>query len=264
MDTDVCVAPERLAEAARRLTENARFLGAVDLHEGVADLQDRSWEEILRRSRTAVIGPVQARLLGPEDQLRHLCLHLMRHGAYRPLWLCDIAAALEAAAPDFDWPYFLSGARRLTAWVRCALGLARQLLGARTSAPARLARTFRTPGWMCDVALHQWGMGARSIDSTPWADYLRGAGGLRRLLRDRWNDLNLIDRFMAWGWRPLPDWPAALVRAVGLTAHSLQFLLRGSGRPDPADKPDLPFELHRRPGSNNASTSRERQRADSA
>lgn len=245
-DVDVCVAPDRTGESLRRLTANARFLGTVDLHEGVADLEDRPRAELYRRSRAAAVGPVRARLLGPEDQLRHLCLHLMRHGAFRPLWLCDVAAALEAAPPGFDWAYFCRGDRRRTAWALCALGLARRLLGARLNGPAAVDRAARAPGWMCEVVLHQWGLGARGIRPTPGTDYLRRAGGVRRLVRDRWNNLNLVERFMAWGWWPPPDLPGWLVRLVALPVHALLFLRRGGCRPQTGSgAAPGPIDLHR-------------------
>jgi hypothetical protein len=57
---------------------------AVDLHVAVPDLPDRPWDEVFRRSRLAALGEVAVRVLGPEDQLRLLCLHLARHGIARP------------------------------------------------------------------------------------------------------------------------------------------------------------------------------------
>ena len=44
---------------------------------------------------------LDVRVLSPEDDLRFLCLHLLRHGAVQPLWLCDICVLLEARANDF-------------------------------------------------------------------------------------------------------------------------------------------------------------------
>ena len=57
---------------------------------------------------------VVAVLMNPqetEDQLRQLCLHLLRHGACRPLWLCDVAVMLESLPGDFDWDRCLGGDR---------------------------------------------------------------------------------------------------------------------------------------------------------
>ncbi len=47
------------------------------------------------RSQLVNLDGVDVRVPGLEDHLGILCLHLLHHGAFRPLWLCDIAAALE-------------------------------------------------------------------------------------------------------------------------------------------------------------------------
>ena len=70
----------------------------------------------------AALGDVPVRVLGPEDQLRLLCLHLARHGISRPLWLCDIGACLESSPPDFDWDCCLRGSKTLSDWTTCVLG----------------------------------------------------------------------------------------------------------------------------------------------
>jgi hypothetical protein len=48
------------------------------------------------------LNGAKIRILGAEDHLRLLCLHLLKHGAWRPLWLCDVAAALESRPSSFD------------------------------------------------------------------------------------------------------------------------------------------------------------------
>jgi hypothetical protein len=53
------------------------------------------WDELFARSRLVPLGDEQVRVLCDEDHLRILCLHLLRSGAWRPLWLCDVALLLE-------------------------------------------------------------------------------------------------------------------------------------------------------------------------
>src|SRR5262249_7200865 len=101
-DIDVSVYPEQL-DTAKNLLNSAAFpTWLVDLHGGVPDLVDRGWSMLFQRSQLLQLGETEVRVLSPEDHLRLLCLHLARHGAYRPLWLCDVAAALEARPADFD------------------------------------------------------------------------------------------------------------------------------------------------------------------
>ncbi len=63
-----------------------------------------------------------------ETHLRVICFHLMREGAWRPLWLVDVAAALEFRPGNFDWHYCLRDSRRARPVVH-AIGLAHRLLG---------------------------------------------------------------------------------------------------------------------------------------
>ena len=51
--------------------------------------------------RSSKLDDLEVRVLSAEDNLRFLCLHLLRHGAVRALWLCDIAMALETRPARF-------------------------------------------------------------------------------------------------------------------------------------------------------------------
>src|SRR5262249_8947735 len=130
-DIDLCVAPDQLRQAEALFHDEFTPVAPVDLHAAVPDLPDRPWEEVFRRSRLVSLGGTEVRLPCPEDQFRVVCLHMVRHGAWRPLGLCDVAASLEALPADFDWDYCLSGNPRLTEWVVWMAALARRLLGAR-------------------------------------------------------------------------------------------------------------------------------------
>ena len=83
-DIDLYVSPDRcdLARAALASPEGGEC--AVDLHEGFAELDDRRPEELRARSQVVRLGAVDVRCFGPEDHLRLLCLHTLRHGAWRP------------------------------------------------------------------------------------------------------------------------------------------------------------------------------------
>jgi hypothetical protein len=170
-DIDLCVPPEYLGRAAAVLETAGGSCGEVDLHGSVPDLADRTWNEMLRRSQLAAVGDARVRVLSQEDHLRLLCLHQVRHGMWRPLWLCDVGAALEAAPDNFDWDYCLSGNAKWSRWVLAVVGLAQRLLGADVR-PTRIAQRAAdaVPPWMVETVLWRWESGR---DRKPFAHYLR-------------------------------------------------------------------------------------------
>src|SRR5262249_56795426 len=99
-DVDLCVPEDQLAVAVGALSGPLPCI--VDLHGGVPDLPDRTWGEVFGRSRLVPGVGSEVRILGEEDQLRLLCLHLARHGIARPLWLCDVGACLEGLPERLD------------------------------------------------------------------------------------------------------------------------------------------------------------------
>src|SRR5207248_9355203 len=121
-----------------------------------ADLDEGGVEELYARSRLFALGEVEVRVPGAADHLRLLCLHWLRHHAWRPLWLCDIAAALEQRGAEFAWAVALRGTRRQREWITCALALAQQLLGADVSETPIAARARRLPHWLARTVLKQW------------------------------------------------------------------------------------------------------------
>ena len=157
-DIDLCVRPEQY-EAARAVLWGPGRVGTT-----VADLaHDRTalsgaggWGALYARSRLVALNGTHVRVLGREDQLRFLCLHLLRHSAYRPLWLCDVAAALESAPADFDWEIALGDGALRRNWVTCVIDLARRLLGARREDLPEEAAAARAPSWLVAEVLRQW------------------------------------------------------------------------------------------------------------
>jgi Uncharacterised nucleotidyltransferase len=155
-DLDLVVRPEQHAVATSVLADIAITECSVDLHRGLPLLGDRRMETLYARSETLQLGDMTIRTLGAEDHLVLLARHFLRHNAWRPLWLCDIAAALEARPPDFDWDRCLSGHRHAADWVACTLGLAHQLLGARVADTPVAHRVNHLPSWLVPAVLRQW------------------------------------------------------------------------------------------------------------
>jgi hypothetical protein len=102
------------------------------------------------------------RVLSHEDHLRILSAHLLRSGARRPPWLCDIALLLDKVqspkskvqSRSFDWDVCLRD-RLHHNWTASAVMLAHELLGADISHTPFAIR--RAPAWLAPAVLRQWG-----------------------------------------------------------------------------------------------------------
>lgn len=218
-DHDICVCPSQFEAASAVVAGRTREFGLIDLHEGVTDLPDRSFAAIVRRAQTANVGDAAIRLPGPEDQLRLVALHAWRHNFNRPLNLCDLGLLLESLPSEFDWDYFRSGDRVLTAWALSALELTRRLLGARFHWPADLASGVRVPGWLIPAVLWRWG----AWPSKPSVrHFVRRPVELVRALRHHW--LNPVK--VCYRLRVPPRWPYAWVQLLGLAARPEEMLAR--------------------------------------
>ena len=161
-DLDLCVLPEHYTKASAALKDVEGDGTNVDLHLGFGKFYDRRTDEIFARSRLVKLDDIDVRVLCEEDNLRYLCMHLLRHGAVRPLWLCDIGVAFEASTPDFDWDRCLAGSHREADWVACAIELAAQLLGVDVKQTRIAPRAPKLPSWLTTAVLRDWGTPFRS------------------------------------------------------------------------------------------------------
>ena len=181
-DIDLWVRPDQHPVAVAALAGPAGRCCRVDLHDRFAELE-LSWQEVYERSRLERLGEVQVRVLAAEDHLGLLCIHMLGHGAWRPVWLCDIAAAVESLPEDFDWARCLRGHPRHAQWITCAIGLARRLLRARCDGgpPDR-----PLPRWLLAALLRQWGRHEHYMANPSMAFVLRHPAGTLKALRLRW------------------------------------------------------------------------------
>src|SRR5712691_6915261 len=154
-DIDLCVHPEQFA-AAKAALSNEENNSQVDLHRGFAKLDTRSWDELYARSQALKIDDVEVRVLGPEDHLRALCFHFLREGAWRALWLCDIAIAVESRPADFDWDLFMGRDAKRREWFACSIALAHRLLEADLDGVPEAIAGKHLPGWLVPAVLKAW------------------------------------------------------------------------------------------------------------
>jgi hypothetical protein len=225
-DIDLCVRPSQYLKAAEVLAspEGRRFW--VDLHVGFGKLSERGAGELYERSRVLELGSSRVRVLCEEDQLRLLCFHMLRHGAWRPLWLCDVAAAVESRGENFDWRRVLGGSRRRANWVLSALGLAQSLLGANVEGTPAEGAAARVPRWLVASVLGRWARPFAAEQGTlrhsaPMRAYLRRPRGLLKDLRNRWP--GPVEATIAAGgmFDALPRWPYQLAHSLARAAHFL-------------------------------------------
>jgi hypothetical protein len=192
-DIDLCVPTGDLAAARRVLEGEAGRRYWVDLHAGFADIASPGADPILARTQRVDLDGDGIRVLAPEDHLHLLAVHFLRHGGWRPLWLCDLAAAVEGRPPGFDWGRCLGPAPRRAEWVACAIRLAHELLGARIDDTPLASRPRTLPGWLVQTVLRQWQTPFATAQAPqrhplPMAEQLRQPAGLWRGLRQRWPD----------------------------------------------------------------------------
>jgi hypothetical protein len=161
-DIDLCVRPEQASQAREAL---ALVDANIDLHVGLGDhsahgaaLPNEPLEGLFARSRSVRLGgDVEVRVLAPEDHLVLLCLHLIAHGAARPIHLCDIAAMVDDLPEDFDWDMCLGRSRYRHGWISWAIQLAHCVLDARVDQVPVSVRARRVPGWLEAAVLERWG-----------------------------------------------------------------------------------------------------------
>jgi hypothetical protein len=177
--------------------EGRRFVAVpIDLsHAEFEVLAQGDFSAAFDRCDVIDVAGADVRVPCAEDRLRYLCVHFLRHYGYRPLWLCDVAAALESAAPGFDWERSLGEDPRVASWVRAAVGLARELVAAEI--PAGAPAFERPPKWISDEVLRIWGVGEAHVrdwsllSDAPIGSVLRTSSLRRpveplRALRARW------------------------------------------------------------------------------
>jgi hypothetical protein len=224
-DIDLCLPPALLTKAIAVLHQSDGLQGVVDLHEGVPDLPDRSWDEAYRRSRLVRLRHSEVRVLGAEDHLRLTAFHLLRHGGWCPLWLCDVAVILEALPAGFDWDYCLQGSKARRAWLLAVIGLAIRLLDTRLADPVICGQASKIPAWLVRTVLRSWGLAAAT----------RGWDA---------DNLNAITAKFRLGLSPAAPVPLTLVQAAAFLTRTVPSLARAVLR-TVRQQDSRPFALHR-------------------
>ena len=218
-DLDLVVRPRDFSKAQEIVASPEAKDCWVDLHDWISELADRSLDELFERSRTLKLGAESIRVLSAEDHLALLAVHLLKHGAWRPLWLCDIGAVIESCSNEFDWQLCLGRDQRRAGWIIAAVGLAHQLLRARLEGLPIAERALKLPGWLVPAVLKQWQHPFATNQPptkhpVPILSQLKQPGGLWRGLVDRWPDPILATVSVHGGFNGLPRFPYQLANCV--------------------------------------------------
>lgn len=192
-DIDLVVRPREYAAAREVLKRDEAGTWWVDLHKRLLEMDDRSPDELFERSQMVTLKDLPIRILSDEDQLALLALHLFKHGAWRPTWLCDIAAMVEALPVGFDGNICFGSNKRRATWIASAIALAHELLGADLDKVPSRGEGKSLPEWLIESVLKQWGNLFRSdhlpVEPRPFlADSFRNPRTLLKEIRERWPD----------------------------------------------------------------------------
>ncbi|MEI7687595.1 MAG: nucleotidyltransferase family protein, partial [Planctomycetota bacterium] len=235
-DFDLAVPASQHQDAAAILNAaNGRF-GTVDLHSAPPDLDDRPTHVLLARSRKFAVGRQTVTALSPGDQLRQACLHFARHGGWRPLWLCDVAAIVERGA--IDWDEVLTG--RNAVWVAAIVSLACDLFQAKI--PTQ--RTASCPTWLKRTVLQQWSRGhigdSHSRPQTDWSKTAWRVDACLRGIAERWP--NRLEAAIASHALPETSWPGWCLQMRAVVRRTFFYL--GHRRKSPVRNDANAFNVH--------------------
>ena len=225
-DADFVVRRDQYSRAQSIIQGQKEMQFYVDLHAGLDEFGYGSEDDLFANSQLVKLGDMDVRVPALEDSLRISCVHFLRHGAFRPLWLCDVAVSVESRPADFDWDRCLGRNNRAADWVACAIGLAHRLLGARIDDTPVKQRADNLPRWLVPNVLKQWekpfgkdhGVGRHRA---PMANYLRQPSGIFENIGHRWPNGIEATVYVRGPFNELPRFPFQIGECVARAAKLL-------------------------------------------
>lgn len=227
-DIDLCFDSREYPRAMVVLTTPEAVAVNVDPHNGLDRFYGFSLEELLERAETIKVGKIEVRVPSFEDHLRILCIHFLKHGGWRPLSLCDVAAAIEAQPNNIDWARCQGDEQRRADWIACTIGLAHQLLGARHEGAPIVPRSGQLPRWLVPAILKQWNKPYPQSNETTehLSAHLRHPSRLGAELGKRWPNPIRATMYLGGAFNELPRLPFQL---FSFLSQGTRFLARLPG-----------------------------------
>lgn len=131
-------------------------LSKVDLHDDLSKFRLPDVDALFQQGENAALFDQHIPVPDMSQHVRLVCLHFLRHGGWRPLWLCDIAALIEAHGADINWPACHGNDPTLINWISVCADLAHTLLGADIDALPNVLKQTPAPEWMQRRVLGNW------------------------------------------------------------------------------------------------------------
>jgi len=227
-DIDLCFDSDQYHRALEVLNTPAGKGFNVDLHEGIDVVYQLSLKEVMARAGMMTVGKVQVLVPCFEDHLRILCIHFLKHGAWRPLSLCDIGAALDSREEGIDWHRLLGGDKRIVNWVLCTIGLAQRLLGASLFDRNVSEKAKNLPRWLAPAVLRQWAKPYPTWNETPefMKIDLREPAVLTSEIRKRWPNPIKATMYFGGSFNEFPRLPFQLGNFISQGLRSLARMSR--------------------------------------
>lgn len=217
-DLDLVIRPGMLARARAALHDAPAPRYPVDLHDGPARLSVTDFEDLASRAVHGVLAGMDVRFPAPEDHLGILALHALRHGIFRPVWLVDLAVAVETRPAAFEWTRCGGADPRRADWIISAVALASPLLGARVEGTPAAVRAQTLPRWLRRAVLRAWnrceGTSHREAVFVALLRRLRHPAAWWEEVRLRWDRPIQATLEVDGAFNRLPRWPYQVAAAI--------------------------------------------------
>ncbi len=222
-DLDLWVDPEH-RKSANEILREVRIVQTIDLeHDQLHRFKERCFGEFYASCETARLGTTLIKVPRREDQLRILCLHFLKHGGWRPIWLCDIAVLLESQKA-LNWDFCFGTNSKWARWIGSTIALARDVLGARVPEGASPELIASPPKWLLTAVLREWGY--------PWPPNRAALSGLlpylwkrpwhvKTALAGRWRNSVQVTVDCNGAFNTSPRWPYQIRNLAIRTKHFL-------------------------------------------
>jgi hypothetical protein len=248
-DIDLCAPPGRYQDAAGLLARQSDLpadfaigetstglsldwelpgqVTRVDLQRDLDRFRLSPLDEVFARAERVPVGSAHVLVPCAEDHLRLICLHFLEHGGWRPTWLCDVGAVLEAVGSGFDWERCLGTDRLVRQQVLTVVRLAHELLDARIDALPADCRLEALPRWLVPAIMKQWSRPFSAYFPRPLFSYVltRWPDKIASEIAARWPDPVRATFELGRAFDDRPRWP---LQATFFARSMMSFLARSA------------------------------------